>query len=257
MHGSRPRLCATVHACGRSPTQSLDQAGIAWWWEPLRRDAQLWTTQANHEAFPEVGRFPTPTAPPNRSERYAQHPDHAVYTSTAHDDVSALLVAGLTNLGDWIVDPPIESKRVQIRADARVVEIHDVTDWHELVRRYPVDGFHGTHRWDGMPPDKPRGQGGGIVPDWSAIARDWDGVHTSLWGMLLIEQVHVTSDNGWIEHWGQSGERTLWLRDVFTNIEAIETRIELEHPERAASFPMALIPPEQRHPSLPKPPSPD
>ena len=247
-HG--PRLRPLAHAI-------LDQAGIAWWWEPLRRDAQLWTTQANHEPFPEAGRFPTPRDPPNGNERYAQHPDRAVYTSTAHGELSALLVAGLTNLGDWYVDPPIERKRVRIRASARIVEVHDVTDWHVLVRRYPADGFHGTHWWDGMPPDTPWGQGGGIVPDWSAIARDWDGVHTSLWGMLLIEQVRVTSDIGWTEHWGQSGQRPLWLRDVFANIEAIEPRTELEHPKRAVTVPMALIPPQQRHPSWPAPPSPN
>lgn len=247
-HGSRLRPLA--HAI-------LGQPDVAWWWERLRRDAQLWTTQANHEPFPLSGYFPTPTAPPNRNERYAQHPDHAVYTSTAYDDLSALLVAGLTNLGDWIVEPPIERKRVHVLPDAWVVEIHNADDWHDFVRRYPAHGFHGTHWWDGMPPDTPWGQGGGIVLDWSAIARDWDGVHISLLGMLLIEQVRVVSDAGWPEHWGQSGERTLWLREVFTDIEAIEPMMEMTDPGRAAHFPMALIPPDQRHPSWPVPPSPD
>jgi hypothetical protein len=76
----------------------LDQAGIAWWWESLRHDAQLWTTQANHEPFPEAGRFPTPLDPPNGNERYAQHPDRAVYTSTAHGEHAATIALLLARI---------------------------------------------------------------------------------------------------------------------------------------------------------------
>lgn len=235
----------------------LDQPGIAWWWAPLDRDAQLWTTQASHEPFPPAGAFPTPTAPPNRSERYAQIPDRAIYTSTAYDDLSALLVAGLTNLGDWIVKPPIERKRIRVRADARVVEIHDAQSWHSFVHRYPTFGAHKTHWWEGMPHDTPWGQGGGFVPDWAAVARKWEGVHVSLWGMLMIEQVRVGEGNDWTEHWGQSGECTLWMRDVFADIEDIEPIGELGPPEHVRLFTSALIPPDQRPRGWPVPPSPD
>lgn len=220
----------------------LEHPGIAWWWAPLDRDAQLWTTQANYEPFPEPGAFPTPTAPPTLHERYAQHPERAVYTSTAYDDLSALLMAGLTNLGDWFVEPPIERKRVRVRSDARVMEIHDAGSWHRFVLRYPADGFHGAHP---DLPGTPWGQGGGIVPDWAAVARDWDGVHVSLWGMLMIEQVCVGAGGDWTEHWGQSGERTIWLRDVFTDVEDLEPVRELGQGEGLDLFLTALIPPDQ------------
>lgn len=244
-HGRRLRPLATA---------ILEHPAIGWWWDPLDRDAQLWTTQANGEPFPAPDTFPTPHAPPDRFERYAQHPARAVYTSTAYDDQSALLVAGLTGLGDWIVESPIERKRVRIHPDARVVEIHDADFWHRFVLRYPADGRHGT-----MPdvPDMPWGQGGGIVPDWAAVAQDLDGVHVSLWGMLMIEQVRVTSDAGWTEHWGQSGESTLWLRAVFMDVEDLDPVRELGRPEHLSLFLTALIPPDQRHPSWPVPPSPD
>ena len=235
----------------------LEYPAISWWWDALDRDAQLWTTQANGEPFPAPGRFPTPHAPPDRSGRYAQHPVRAVYTSTRYDDQSALLVAGHTNLGDWNLQPPIERKRVRIHPDARVVELHDAVSWHRFVLGYPADGFHGTHGWPGMRDDLPWGQGGGIVPDWAAVADEWDGVHVSLWGMLMIEQVRVTSDAGWTEHWGQSGERTLWLRDVLMDVEDIEPVRELGPPEHVRLFPLALIPPDERHPSLPVPPAPE
>ncbi|HEV2066618.1 MAG TPA: hypothetical protein VGR08_07270, partial [Thermomicrobiales bacterium] len=244
-HGPRLRPLATA---------ILEHPAINWWWDGLDRNAQLSTTQANGEPFPAPDSFPTPHAPPDQFERYAQHPARAVYTSTAYDGQSALLVAGLTNLGDWLVEPPIERKRVRIHRDARVMEIHDADSWHRFVLRYPADGFHGM-----MPdvPDTPWGRGGGIVPDWAAAARKWDGVHVSLWGMLMIEQVRVTSDAGWTEHWGQFGECTLWLRDVFTDVEHIEPIRQLMHPEHVGVFPAALIPPNQRHPGWPAPPPPD
>lgn len=180
-----------------------------------------------------------------------------MYTSTAYDDQSALLAAGLTSLGDWIGEPPIERKRVRIRPDARVMEVHDAGSWHRFVSHYPTHGVHGTMWWEGMPADLPWGRGGGIVPDRAAVARDRDGIHISLWGMLMIEQVRVDSDAGWTEHWGQSGEQTLWLRDVFTDIEDIEPKRELGRPEHVGLVPAALIPPEERHPSWPVPPAPD
>lgn len=72
----------------------------------------------------------------------------------------------------------------------------------------------------------------------------------------MIEQVHIVSDAGWTEHWGQSGECTLWLHDVFTDIEVIEPISDLESPENSHHFPLVLIPLAERHPNWSVPPSP-
>lgn len=188
---------------------------MAWWWEPLRRDAQLWTAQPNMEPFPSSDHFPTPTHPPDKGERYAQHPERYVYTSTERDGLSSLIAALAWPMNDWEVKLPAARKRVGVQFDARIVEIGSAHDWHELVRRYPADGAHATH------PDFPYtswGVSNGMVPDWSAIARDWDGVHISLWASVVAEQIRVESDIGWTELWGATGEHTLWLNWAFSNM---------------------------------------
>ncbi len=67
----------------------------------------------------------------------------------------------------------------------------------------------------------------------------------------------VSTPAGWTEHWGQSGERTIWLRHVFTDVEDIEPVRRLGQPEHVGLFPTALIPPGKRPPGWPVPPSPD
>lgn len=217
-HG--PRLRRLAH-------EIVSSSGTSWWWEPLRRDAQLWTTQANYEPFPSPDAFPTPRIPPSENERYTQHSDHYIYTSTSRAGLSSLIAAMGTSVNDWHIDLPAACKRVEVREDARVIEIDSARDWHELVRHYFADGSHHAH------PDftdTPWGVSDGMVPDWSAIARVWDGVHISLWASVTAEQVRIASDIGWTERWGTNGEHTLWLNWAFCEVTDLPDIESLTYP---------------------------
>jgi hypothetical protein len=55
-----------------------------------------------------------------------------------------------------------------------------------------------------------------VLPDWDAVAHDFDGVHLSWAGFLTTEGfVSDLTDGGvtMLRYWGS--ERTLWLHDVF------------------------------------------
>ncbi len=64
------------------------------------------------------------------------------------------------------------------------------------VRSHPSQSPYPCN-WHGLP----WGPNDGIVPGWSGIARQWDGVHLTLWGYLTPTQVQVTSDAGWTMAW--------------------------------------------------------
>ncbi|SDT12707.1 hypothetical protein SAMN04489752_3435 [Brevibacterium siliguriense] len=72
--------------------------------------------------------------------------------------------------------------RLKLRPDARIAEISRPEDWAELCRRYPLDvtaqrryvWFETTGR-----------KGRWVIPDWSRVAEEFDGVHVGMAGYLL------------------------------------------------------------------------
>ena len=67
------------------------------------------------------------------------------------------------------------------------------------------------------------------MPDWHAVAGDWDGVHLSLFGLLTSYLVRVTNHEGSAMLWRWESERTLWFRDVFRSWRDLE---DLKGPPR-------------------------
>ena len=189
---------------------------IAWWWAPIDRENQLWLPQHDSYICLEEVWDLRPSLPPNDYERYVHAPRPRISTSELRGGLSSEFAYVLTGAGDWDLDFPINSRAVRIRPTARVLEINSAQDWHDLVRRYPADGFHATH------PDftnTPWGQSDGmLVPDWSRVVRDWDGVHFTPWALLTATQVRVTSEVGWTEPWVWEGAHTLWLNWMFDSV---------------------------------------
>lgn len=153
-----------------------------------------------------------------RSEAYAHKPNPTILTSTATpDDVSALIIA--TAHGDNDLQPhphdAVRRLRFTVREDARVYEITGPADWAALSRRYPATDPGGHVR--PVAPDGTLGPGEPeeVVPDWPAVARDWDGVHVSLGAMLTATDVWVTDPVGSSRFWGWDAEGTYWLRWCF------------------------------------------
>ena len=118
-----------------------------------------------------------------------------------------------------------------IERDVRLWEIHSPHDWVRLVTTYPAPGrvYDGwelpglnQHRRDVdglLAVDGQHGvriAGRQLVPDWAAVAAEFDGVHLS-WAGFLSAEGYVSDLDGddvtMLRYW--FSERTLWLRDVF------------------------------------------
>jgi hypothetical protein len=135
-------------------------------------------------------------------------------------------------IASWELEPdPVTRWHLPIEQDVRVWEIHRPADWVRLVTTFPAPGrvYDG---WELPGPNQDRGQLAGLlavdgqhaarldvrqlVPDWAAVAAEFDGVHLSWAGFLTAEG--FVSDLGggdvtMLRYW--FSERTLWLRDVF------------------------------------------
>lgn len=71
--------------------------------------------------------------------------------------------------------------QAQPPASATVYEICDVDDWVRLCRDYPLDVSGQRHHDWGLATGR---YGPWVMPDWQAVAADWDGVHLTYGGYL-------------------------------------------------------------------------
>lgn len=84
-----------------------------------------------------------------------------------------------------VEDPPgadtVEARPVRVEPAARVYEVTGPSAWADLAATYPLDVTssrrHDWFRATGL-------RGPWTIPDWAAVARDWDGVHLSVEGYL-------------------------------------------------------------------------
>ena len=201
--GQGERLSPLAHSV-------LQHPGSAWWFESLDLDHQVWIEHGK-EPFcvePLDGPLDTttwqrPRTPPDWWERYAQKPKGLQNTSTLHGENASLLVGYDHGVGDLISYFPIKCWSLAVTPAVRVYEIHGPKDWHDLCVSYPAKG------------GQENGQDGEwLVPDWGAAARDWDGVHRSLGGLLTAEQVRYESPAGWSKLDSWHAEETFWLGPV-------------------------------------------
>ncbi len=219
-HG--PRLTTLARAI-------LAQPEAAWWFAALDRTAQLWVPWiAPKGDRPDPARLVTPIAPPDRWERYGQKPAGALYTSTALDGASSALSALTHFTGDHDATPPLASFRLQGTEGARVFEVDGPYAWRRLCTTYPAAADDDQ-----------------IVPDWAAVAKDWDAVHLTLAGVLTAEQVRVEGPERWTEHWGWDAELTAWLRWQFKTVERLpDLTVPPQSPVSITPPPMPVPGPE-------------
>ncbi len=115
--------------------------------------------------------------------------------------------------GDFPDEHPTPRRRYVVSPAARVFEIHGLQDWRALASAYPA-AVRGPAR-NAMPGDRPDQ----VVPDWAAIAREWDGVHLSFGGMLTTRFVWSEGRPGPTRNWSWEIEGTEWLRWAFDAID--------------------------------------
>lgn len=137
-------------------------------------------------------------------------PPHGLVTSTG-----SFGEAG--PVGMWLVEDfsgarSVETQRLAIDPDARVVEVGDAEDWARLCREFPLavtaSKRHDWFRVTGL-------VGPWVMPDWSRVAERYDGVRLSLAGYLRAATTAITVDaEGASVIAGWNPDTTWWLNDV-------------------------------------------
>ena len=210
-----PFIVAEVLERGRvlAPLARLivEHPGTSWWFADLDLNQQIWV--AHDDASPDTRSWTPPTSPPNRWERYAQKPRGDQRTSTLYGNEVSILVSEDMRGGDFMGKAPLPCWYLQVLSAVQVYEVHGPQDWHELCVKYPSTFFSGSY-------DEDR-----LVPDWGAVAADWDAVHLSFGGLLTCEQRVYEADGNWSKHETWHAEQTYW----FTSIETSANRLPDHH----------------------------
>ncbi|HEX9526064.1 MAG TPA: hypothetical protein VF951_01090, partial [Streptosporangiaceae bacterium] len=97
---------------------------------------------------------------------------------------------------------------------ARVYEICGPSPWAELVHRYPLDVSNSRrHNWW-----RATGWAGRwLIPDYAAVAADWDAVHVSVAGYLTTAGIAIPASGGartMLAGWDP--DATSWLNDILS-----------------------------------------
>jgi hypothetical protein len=211
-------------------TAILEQPASAEWFKPLDPKKQVYLPRNNQEPTPT--NFKTPRSELTDWERYAEKFEGLMFTHAYVDGDSSIYVAIDEKVGDPITGQkaPYQSWLLKAEKNIRILEIENADGWHMLCARYPTAGS-ATHDSPDFSMDSGR-----IVPDWYAVAQDWDAVHISFGAMLMTDQVRVESKAGWTFNWAWQIEQTLWLRWAFTSIDPLPSRMPQRRPEHL-SFP--------------------
>ena len=99
----------------------LSQRGAAWWFARSGARPQVWISR--NGLAPARDRFVVPQAPLRDWERYAQKSAVGLYTSTLVDDTSSVFAALAEGAGDYNLESPIRSWRLDPAPTSRIFDI--------------------------------------------------------------------------------------------------------------------------------------
>lgn len=137
-------------------------------------------------------------------------PPHGLARTSRRLD--ALGPAGLWLVEDGMGWETATVQRLRVASDARIFEIDGPDAWAELCRRHPVEVTasrrHDWYRTTGH-------AGPWVIPDWSRVAQEFDGIHLSVAGYLATAACAIRVDDermtvlaGW------DPDLTYWLTDI-------------------------------------------
>ncbi|WP_372698830.1 hypothetical protein [Arthrobacter sp. JSM 101049] len=94
---------------------------------------------------------------------------------------------------------------------ARILEIRGPADWVDLVERHPLEV---TQTWRKTAWETTGIDGTWLIPDFAAVAREYDGVHLTVAGYLTTAGRPLDAGNGRTILAGWDPDATYWLADV-------------------------------------------
>ena len=191
----RSRLEHVAHQVAAHPDSG-------WWTAPFDRTRQVLVTSDELETVSSR----TGSSRRNlRWEDYAQRPAGWRITSTLHERYSCLDAVISGHVGDWESSSAYPRFEAEVDESARVLDIVGPADWHALCVAHPR-----TNR----DPQSPAGVGT-LVPDWTSVATQWDGVHLTFMALLTAPFVRHNSAAGATMLWSWDTEGTWWLPGRF------------------------------------------
>jgi hypothetical protein len=215
--------------------------GVRWWTEPVDGDRQRYTQFLDRHPLPEppltgaaesVRAWLADTCDDERSALNRPEDPAASYggywwSSPAHSRLPAT-TRGLASLGavglalveDGLGGQSARCWPVAPAYGARVWEICGPGQWAELVDRYPLDVSKSRrHDWW-----RATGWAGRwLIPDYAAVAADWDAIHVSVSGYLTTAGVAIPAGSGartMLAGWDP--DATWWLNDVLSLTSPLE-----------------------------------
>lgn len=115
---------------------------------------------------------------------------------------------------DWATARTYPLKAVE---GARIYEIRDPRSWQELVSAYPLEVTRSRGRSWAVSSGNPEAETWlWAIPDWQAVARDYDGVHLSVAGYLRTAGSALDAAGMKTMLAGWAPAETWWLNDVLT-----------------------------------------
>ena len=187
----RPRLEHVAYEVAAHP-------GSRWWTAPFDRTRQVLVTSDELETVS------SRTASPESSlkwEDYAERPVGWRITSTQRGRYSCLDAVISRGVGDWVSSSAYPRFEAEIDESARVLEIVGPADWHALCV---------AHQRTNRDPQSPAGAGT-LVPDWTSVSTQWDGVHLTFMALLTTPFVRHRSAAGTTMLWSWDTEGAWWL----------------------------------------------
>ncbi len=207
---------------------------VRWWTEPVDRSRQRYTQFLDQHPLPEpllagaAGSAAAWLADTRDDERSAHdRPEDPAspysgrwWSSPAHSrlPVTTRALPALGAVGLALVEDELGWKSARCwpvaPADgARVYEICGPDQWAELVERYPLDVSKSRrHDWWRATGWADRW----LIPDYAAVAADWDAVHVSVAGYLTTAGVAIPAGGARTMLAGWDPDGTWWFNDILS-----------------------------------------
>jgi hypothetical protein len=208
---------------------------VRWWREPIDASRQRYTQFLDHDPQPEpqlTGTAESTTAwlTDTRADELSAHdrpenpaaPFGGQWWSTPAPSRLPVTTRGLPALGAVglaLVEDGLgwQSARcwpVEAADGARVYEVDSPNQWADLVSHYPLDVSKSRrHSWW-----KATGRAGRwLIPNYAAVAADWDAVHVSVAAYLTTAGIAIPAGGGACAMLaGWDPDATWWLNDVLS-----------------------------------------